>query len=79
MDDLDRLLARFEIVDVSRPVATTAAEIIATLKQCGQPLHNLHDVYIAATAQTEQLPVLTANVDHFDRIDNVTAIDWNDY
>jgi len=76
LDGLDRLLARFELIDVERPVATAAAEIIATLQARGEPLHDLHDVYIAATAQTEQLPVLTANVDHFKRIDDVAVIDW---
>lgn len=79
LDGLDRLLARFEIVDVDRAVATAAADIIATLQERGQPLHDLHDVYVAATARTEQLSVLTANVDHFDRIDDVTVVDWSTY
>ena len=79
MDGLDRLLARFDVVDVTRPVATAAADIIATLETRGEPLHDLHDVYIAATARTEQLPVLTSNVDHFDRIDDVDVVNWNEY
>ncbi|ELY37460.1 type II toxin-antitoxin system VapC family toxin [Natronorubrum tibetense] len=79
MDDLDRLLARFDVVDVSRPVATAAADIISALERQGNPLHDLHDVYIAATARTEQLPVLTANVDRFDRIDDVDVVDWHEY
>lgn len=79
MDGLDRLLARFDVVDVTRPVATAAADIIATLETRGEPLHDLHDVYIAATARTEQLPVLTANVDRFDRIDDVDVVDWREY
>ncbi|THE64932.1 type II toxin-antitoxin system VapC family toxin [Salinadaptatus halalkaliphilus] len=79
LDGLDRLLARFNVVDISRPVATAAANIIADLERRGRPLHDLHDVYIAATAQTEQLPVLTANVDHFQRIDDVTVVDWTEY
>ena len=79
IEGLERLLARFEVVDVSRSVGTAAADIIADLRDRGEPLHNLHDVYIAATAQTEQLPVLTANVDHFDRISNVDVVDWQDF
>jgi len=39
-------------------------------------LDDLHDVYIAATARTQRLPVLTGTVDHFDRIENVRVIDW---
>jgi tRNA(fMet)-specific endonuclease VapC len=76
VDGLDRLLARFEIKPVSRAVATAAADIIATLRRRGEPLNDLHDVYIAATARTEQLPVLTGNVDHFGRIKGVEVEDW---
>jgi len=79
VEDLDRLLARFEVIGVTRPVATAAAEMIATLRETGAMLNDLHDVYIAATGRTEQLPVLTANVDHFERIDDVRVVDWDDY
>jgi len=76
VDGLERLLARFDVVPVSRAVATAAADIIATLREGGEPLDDLHDVYVAATARTEQLPVLTANVDHFERIEAVEVDDW---
>jgi len=79
VEDLARLCARFEVLDIERPVALTAADIIADLQTRGEPLHDLHDVYIAATARTEQLPVLTANVDHFERIEDVSVVDWNEY
>jgi predicted nucleic acid-binding protein len=78
MDALERLYSRFEVVDVTRAVSVSAADIIATLRDRGEPLHDLHDVYIAATAQTEQLSVLTANVDHFERIDGVDVVDWTE-
>lgn len=79
VEALDRLLARFDIIGVTRPIATAAADIIAGLDSQGAMLNDLHDVYIAATARTEQLPVLTANVDHFERIDDVQVIDWTEY
>ena len=79
VDGLDRLLARFEIKSVSRAVAVAAADIIATLKSRGEPLDDLHDVYVAAMARTEQVPVLTANVDHFDRIEGVDVDDWTTF
>jgi tRNA(fMet)-specific endonuclease VapC len=78
IDDIDRLLARFDVHSITRPVATTAAALIATLKERGEPLHDLHDVYIAATARTEGLPVVTANVDHFERIDELRVVDWDE-
>jgi tRNA(fMet)-specific endonuclease VapC len=79
VDALNRLLARFEIEPVSRAVATAAADIIASLRGEGAPLNDLHDVYVAATARTEQLPVLTANVDHFERIEGVGVDDWTTF
>jgi len=78
-NDLDRLIARFNVLPITRPVATTAAEIIATLRESGEALDDLHDIYIGATARTQQLPVLTGNVDHFDRIDRIQVIDWEKF
>lgn len=72
---LDRLVSRFDILPLTRPVATAAAEIIADLRAGGQRLDDLHDVYIGATARTEQLPVLTANIDRFERIGGVRVVD----
>lgn len=79
LEKLDRLLARFEIQPVSRDVATTAATIIGTLKANGTPLDDLHDVYIAATARSRNVPVVTGNVDHFERIENLRVIDWETF
>ncbi|WP_265110693.1 type II toxin-antitoxin system VapC family toxin [Halosolutus halophilus] len=79
LEDLERLLARFEIIEVDRAVAIAAADIISEMHQQGTPLHDLHDVYIGATAMVEQLSVLTANVDHFDRMDGVTVVDWTSF
>lgn len=79
MEQLDRLLARFDIQPVSRPVATSAAELIATLRGRGQRLDDLHDIYIGATARTRQLPVVTANVDDFERMDDLQVIDWDGF
>ena len=72
MEQLDRLLARFDIQPISRSVATSAAELIATLRAQGQRLDDLY-VYIGATARTRQLPVITANVDDFERMNGVNS------
>lgn len=79
VDGLDRLLARFELVPVSRPVAMAAAKIIDGLRRDGNSLNDLHDVYIGATARTEQVPILTENVSHFSRIGDVDVVDWAEY
>lgn len=75
----ERLLARFEIEPIGGPVATAAAEIIAALRDSGDRLDDLHDIYIAATARVRNTPVLTANVEHFERVDDVDVIDWSTF
>ena len=79
LEDLDRLLARFDIIPVSRSEAVAASSIIGTLRRDGLALDDLHDCYIGATARTEDLPVLTDNVDHFERMPGVTVVDWDTY
>jgi len=76
---LDRLLARFEVVDVSRAAAELAADVVDDLRRRGEPLRDLHDVYVAASAMATQRSVLTANVGDFERIDGVDVVDWAEY
>ena len=78
-DAIARLLARFEQFPVIRAVATRAADVIARLQDAGTPLDDLHDVYVAATAQQEQVPMLTATVSRFDRIPDIRVADWATY
>jgi len=78
-DKMDALLSRFDVVDVERRVAVAASRIIQDLRTAGLPLNDLHDIYVAATALTEQLPVLTPNVKHFNRIEGVEVEDWAEY
>lgn len=78
-DRMDKLLSRFDVVDVERRIAVAASRIIQDLRSAGLPLNDLHDVYVAATAMTEQLTVLTPNVKHFDRIDGIEIEDWSRY
>lgn len=79
MEALDRLLARFDVLEIDRATAAAAADIIDDLSRRGEPLNDLHDVYIGATARTEQLAVLTANVPHFERMQGVRVVDWAEY
>jgi hypothetical protein len=78
LDGLERPFARFDVVPVSSPVATAASGVVATLQRAGQTPNDPHDVYIAATARTETIPVLTGDVDHFDRLDDGQVVDWNE-
>lgn len=79
VEKLERLCSRFELLPVTRPVSIKAADVIADLRRRGARLDDLHDVYVAATACTNQLPVLTANVDHFERIEDADVVDWTEF
>ncbi|UHQ97952.1 hypothetical protein HYG81_18625 [Natrinema zhouii] len=39
----------------------------------------LHDIYVGATVAVERLPLLTANVDHFERMDDVSVANWTSF
>jgi len=79
VEALERLCSRFELLAVDRAVSIRAAEIIADLRRRGERLDDLHDVYVGATASVHQVPVLTANVDHFDRMEGVDLVDWTTF
>lgn len=79
MEALERLLARFHVLDITRPVSEAAADVLDELRRRGLPLNDLHDVYIGATARSEQLRILTANVSQFERIDGVEIVDRETY
>jgi len=77
--ELEKLISRFAVLPVDRSVAVTGAKMIADLQERGEPLHDLHDVYIGATSKTRQLTVLTPNTDHFERMRGVQVRDWEEY
>lgn len=79
LEALERLLARFYVQNITSSVAAIAADIIDELRRRGRPLHDLHDVYIGATARGEGLQVLTPNVSHFNRMADVDVIDWETF
>ena len=77
--EMNDFLSRFNVKPVDWKVAKEASGIIHHLREEGKSLHDLHDVYIGATALKEELPVLTLNESHFTRIDGLEAINWKDY
>lgn len=78
-NELNDLLSRFKVKRVDWPIGTASAEIIQNLKNRGEPLNDLHDIYIAATARNQDMPVLTANPRHFERIERVEVRKWKNY
>lgn len=61
-----------DIVPVDWPVATKAGRLHGTLVNEGKRV-DVRDCLIAATALTLEEPVVTRNVEHFERFDGLTV------
>ena len=72
---VSELLAGINELPFDRACATRAGEISAGLVSAGAPIDET-DVMIAATALLSDRPVLTRNVDHFDRIDGLDVVTY---
>lgn len=71
IDRIDAVLDTKEVYDVTPPIARKAGRIAGQLTRNGTPLHDPGDELIAATGIVHDEPILTRNVDHFDRIDGL--------
>lgn len=71
----EEILSRLEILPLGEDEARNAGDILATLDQRGSAI-GLEDVLIGATARTNGLTLVTANVRHFERIDDLRVESW---
>jgi len=69
---VETLLSEVNELPSDRAAATKAGAITATLADAGQPIDET-DVVIAATALVNGLPVVTRNLEHFERIDDLAV------
>lgn len=65
-----------EIIELTDPVINRAAEIYADLYRRGLLILDA-DILIAATALENNLPIVTNNENHFNRIANLRILNWN--
>ncbi|MFU8869850.1 type II toxin-antitoxin system VapC family toxin [Natronococcus sp.] len=72
---VENLLIDVRELPFDRDCAMTAGELNATLSRAGTPIED-PDVMIAATALVHDIPVVTNNVDHFDRIDDLEILTY---
>jgi predicted nucleic acid-binding protein len=71
-----RVFDRYPIVEPGRAVMQKAARIDAHLDSSGQTLDDVADVMIGATGALRGEPVLTRNVDHFERMPDVDVVTY---
>ncbi len=73
VEDLQRLLKWFELAPFSEAVAKRAAAIYLRLKSENK-LVGFKDIFIGATAVELDIPVLTLNHRHFQRIEGLALL-----
>jgi tRNA(fMet)-specific endonuclease VapC len=69
------ILPRVNWLPIDGAVSVAAANLYAELQQAGQ-LIEVQDILIAATAQANQLTVVTRNMKHFSRLPNIEVENW---
>ncbi len=75
-EDACRLfLSRFSLIVPDSAIAWRASRICRTLRESGSPIGD-HDLWIAATAIEQGLPVVTRNPKHFGRISGLQVLSY---
>ena len=74
--DLEKLLKWIEIIPFTQEIAKRSAEIYKRLKANNQ-LIEFRDIFIGATALEMELPLITLNEVHFNRIKGIKIYDRN--
>lgn len=72
--EINFLYDNFRILPIT-PVLDTYAKLRAGLEANGTPVDNF-DLLIAASALNNKMTIITHNLKHFSKIDNLTIQDW---
>ncbi len=70
----DSILMAISVMPFNEGCVDTAVQINAVLKQKRKQI-DLADLFIAATAMTNNLPITTLNKKHFERIDGLSVVE----
>jgi len=73
--EVERLVARVEVVPFDEDAAVHAANIRATLEKRGHPIGG-YDLLIAGHARSRGLIIVTGNLREFTRVEGLRAEDW---
>lgn len=72
----DYLCSQNEVVELNDKIIVLAADIYADLYKRGLLIMDA-DILIAATALENNLPIVTNNENHFNRITGLQILNWN--
>lgn len=71
--DIENIISTAEVIPFSTDIAKEAGELYISLKKENRILE-IRDIFIAATAATFNLPIVTLNRDHFERIKKIELL-----
>ena len=71
----NEIISRVKVLSLGSAEALIAGDILARLRKTGQII-GIEDILIAATALANQCTIVTANVDHFSRIQGLVVENW---
>jgi len=72
---VDEFILSIDVINTDMEILQKFGEIKADLKIKGFPLADA-DILIAATCFTKCSKLITGNIKHFDRIENLTIKNW---
>lgn len=74
---LDEFVSPLTVVPIDQKVGRKAGKIAANLIDEGKRVE-INDLYIGATGLLYEETVLTGNVEHYERIDDLEVADWRE-
>ncbi len=72
-NDIENIISAVKIIPFSTDIAKEAGVLYISLKKENRMLE-IRDIFIAATAATLNLPIVTINRDHFERIKKIELL-----
>lgn len=74
---LDEFISPLTVIPIDQKIARKAGKITADLIDEGKRIE-INDLYIAATGLLHEETVLTADVEHYERIEGLEVADWEE-
>ncbi|MFA6548700.1 MAG: type II toxin-antitoxin system VapC family toxin [Candidatus Margulisiibacteriota bacterium] len=72
--DIRKFIASFSVLPFSLEVAQKAAEVHAKLRKAHKEI-GLPDIFIAATCLVNNIPLITRNKNHYQRVEGLKLLD----
>ncbi len=75
IDEFEKFCELIDVVNLDKPSILASCKIYSTLKKAGNLIDDI-DILIAGTAKSNNLVMVTDNIQHFERIDELKVENW---